>query len=39
MKVLSDVGKLDVVLKMVDEMLDDEGADFSEELQEFVKED
>ncbi|XWS48564.1 hypothetical protein CRYUN_Cryun13aG0088000 [Craigia yunnanensis] len=38
MKALSDVGKLDVVLKMVDEMLDDESADFSEELQEFVKE-
>ncbi|XP_017974056.1 PREDICTED: pentatricopeptide repeat-containing protein At3g49240 [Theobroma cacao] len=37
-KALSDVGKLDVVLKMVDEMLDAESVDFNEELQEFVKE-
>ncbi|XP_022736510.1 pentatricopeptide repeat-containing protein At3g49240, mitochondrial-like [Durio zibethinus] len=37
MKALSDVGKLDEVLKMVNEMLDDEHADFSEELQAFVK--
>ncbi|KAK8692756.1 hypothetical protein V6N13_070363 [Hibiscus sabdariffa] len=38
MKALSDVGKLDDVLKMVDEMLDEEISDFTEELQEFVKE-
>ncbi|OMO93638.1 hypothetical protein COLO4_16762 [Corchorus olitorius] len=38
MKALSDVGRLDDVLKMVDEILDDESAEFSEELQEFVKE-
>ncbi|KAL4351850.1 hypothetical protein GQ457_06G038540 [Hibiscus cannabinus] len=37
MKALSDVGKLDDVLKMVDEMLDEESSDFNEELQEFVK--
>ncbi|KAE8694279.1 Pentatricopeptide repeat-containing protein [Hibiscus syriacus] len=38
MKALSDVGKLDDVLKMVDEMLDEESSDFNEELQEFVRE-
>ncbi|KAG8476729.1 hypothetical protein CXB51_029998 [Gossypium anomalum] len=38
MKALSDVGKFDDVLKMVDEMLDEESSDFTEELQEYVKE-
>ncbi|KAE8726447.1 Pentatricopeptide repeat-containing protein [Hibiscus syriacus] len=38
MKALSDVGKLDDALKMVDEMLDEEISDFTEELQGFVKE-
>ncbi|XWS61330.1 hypothetical protein CRYUN_Cryun07bG0117000 [Craigia yunnanensis] len=38
MGALSDVGKLDEVLKTVDDILDDESAYFSEELQEFVKE-
>ncbi|OWM75546.1 hypothetical protein CDL15_Pgr021710 [Punica granatum] len=38
MKALSDVGKLDEVLGMVDQMLDDEGVEFDEDLQEFVKE-
>ncbi|KAH1080425.1 hypothetical protein J1N35_020186 [Gossypium stocksii] len=38
MKALSDVGKFDDVLKMVDEMLDEESSDFTEELQEYVQE-
>ncbi|XVF50976.1 hypothetical protein PTKIN_Ptkin04bG0146700 [Pterospermum kingtungense] len=38
MKALSDVGKLEEVLKMVDEMLDEENTDFNEELQEFARE-
>ncbi|CAN0922559.1 Pentatricopeptide repeat-containing protein At3g49240, mitochondrial [Linum grandiflorum] len=37
MKALSDGGRLDEVLKLVDGMLDDECIDFNEELQEFVK--
>lgn len=37
MKALSDGGKLDEVLKVVDEMLDDDGVEFNEELQQFVK--
>ncbi|KAK4834882.1 hypothetical protein QYF36_001854 [Acer negundo] len=37
MKALSDVGKLDEMLKIVDEMLDDDGVELSEELQEFVR--
>ncbi|KAF5743452.1 pentatricopeptide repeat-containing protein [Tripterygium wilfordii] len=36
-RTLSDSGRLDEVLKMVDVMLDDEEIDFNEELQEFVK--
>ncbi|KAB2055142.1 hypothetical protein ES319_A11G015700v1 [Gossypium barbadense] len=38
MKALSDVGKFDDVLKMVDEMLEEESSDFTEELHEYVKE-
>ncbi|KAG2311555.1 hypothetical protein Bca4012_026010 [Brassica carinata] len=38
MKALSEAGRLDDVLKIVDEMLDDETVRVSEELQEFVKE-
>lgn len=38
MRALSEAGKLDEVLKIVDGMLDDDMAEFSEELQEFVKE-
>jgi len=37
MKALSEVGKLDEVLNVVDTMLDDDGVEFNEELQEFVK--
>ncbi|KAL9334621.1 hypothetical protein Peur_071802 [Populus x canadensis] len=37
MKTMSDVGKLDEVLKMAEGIIDDEEAEFSEELQEFVK--
>ncbi|KAF4399088.1 hypothetical protein G4B88_023682 [Cannabis sativa] len=37
MKALSESGKLDEVLNVVDTMLDDDGVEFSEELQEFVK--
>ncbi|KAJ4850808.1 hypothetical protein Tsubulata_009805 [Turnera subulata] len=38
MRTMSGVGKLDEVLQMVDQIIDDEGAEFSEELQEFVRE-
>lgn len=38
MKALGDVGKLDEVLSMVDQMLDDEEIEFDDELQEFAKE-
>ncbi|KAL3026152.1 hypothetical protein AAZX31_04G216500 [Glycine max] len=37
MKVLSDEGRLDEMLKIVDTLLDDNGVDFDEEFQEFVK--
>lgn len=37
-KALGDAGKLDEVLHMVDQMLDDEEIEFDEELQEFAKE-
>ncbi|KAH7543844.1 hypothetical protein ACOSP7_031345 [Xanthoceras sorbifolium] len=37
MKTLSDVGRLDDILKIVDEMLDEDGVVFSEDLQEFVR--
>ncbi|KAK7845000.1 pentatricopeptide repeat-containing protein, partial [Quercus suber] len=37
MKALSEVGKLDEVLNVVDTMLDDDGVELTEELQEFVK--
>ncbi|CAN0897689.1 Pentatricopeptide repeat-containing protein At3g49240, mitochondrial [Linum grandiflorum] len=37
MKALSDAGRLDEVLELVDAMLDDEAIDLTEELQEFVK--
>ncbi|KAL0000491.1 hypothetical protein SO802_014272 [Lithocarpus litseifolius] len=37
MKALSEVGKLDEVLNVVDMMLDDDGVELTEELQEFVK--
>ncbi|KAL5537535.1 hypothetical protein UlMin_044750 [Ulmus minor] len=37
MKALSELSKLDEVLNVVDTMLDDDGVEFSEELQEFVK--
>ncbi|KAK2658729.1 hypothetical protein Ddye_005262 [Dipteronia dyeriana] len=37
MKTFGDVGKLDEMLKIVDEMLDDDGVKLSEELQEFVR--
>lgn len=37
MKVLSDTGKLDEVLNIVDGILDDEGFEFDEDMQEFVK--
>ncbi|RDY01521.1 Pentatricopeptide repeat-containing protein, mitochondrial, partial [Mucuna pruriens] len=38
MKVLSDKGRLDEMLQIVDTLLDDNGVDFDEEFQEFVKE-
>ncbi|ESQ45616.1 hypothetical protein EUTSA_v10010207mg [Eutrema salsugineum] len=38
MRALSEAGRLDEMLKIVDEMLDDETVRVSEELQEFVKE-
>ncbi|KAI4332043.1 hypothetical protein L6164_016984 [Bauhinia variegata] len=38
MKVLSEAGRLDEVLQIVDTLLDDGGVDFDEEFQEFVKE-
>ncbi|XP_027357689.1 pentatricopeptide repeat-containing protein At3g49240, mitochondrial isoform X2 [Abrus precatorius] len=37
MKVLSDAGRLDEMLQIVDTLLDDNGLDFDEEFQEFVK--
>ncbi|KAE9608868.1 hypothetical protein Lal_00020367 [Lupinus albus] len=37
MKVLSEAGRLDEVLQIVDTLLDDNGVDFDEEFQEFVK--
>ncbi|XP_058786776.1 pentatricopeptide repeat-containing protein At3g49240, mitochondrial [Vicia villosa] len=37
MKVLSEEGRLDEVLQIVDMLLDDNGVDFDEEFQEFVK--
>ncbi|TKY74092.1 Pentatricopeptide repeat-containing protein [Spatholobus suberectus] len=37
MKVLSDAGRLDEMLQIVDTLLDDNGVDFDEEFQEFVK--
>ncbi|KAF7816688.1 pentatricopeptide repeat-containing protein [Senna tora] len=37
MKVLSEAGRLDDVLQIVDTLLDDGGVDFDEEFQEFVK--
>lgn len=37
MKVLSEAGRLDEVLQIVDTLLDDNGLDFDEEFQEFVK--
>lgn len=37
MKVLSDEGRLDEMLQIVDMLLDDTGVDFDEEFQEFVK--
>lgn len=37
MKVLSEAGRLDEVLGIVDTLLDDNGVDFDEEFQEFVK--
>ncbi|OIV96831.1 hypothetical protein TanjilG_08692 [Lupinus angustifolius] len=37
MKVLSESGRLDEVLQIVDTLLDDNGVDFDEEFQEFVK--
>ncbi|KAG5031536.1 hypothetical protein AAZX31_06G122900 [Glycine max] len=37
MKVLSDEGRLDEMLQIVDTLLDDNGVDFDEEFQEFVK--
>ncbi|KAB2598773.1 pentatricopeptide repeat-containing protein [Pyrus ussuriensis x Pyrus communis] len=37
MKTLSDAGKLDEVLNVVDTILDDDGVEFDEEVQEFVK--
>ncbi|KEH44403.1 putative tetratricopeptide-like helical domain-containing protein [Medicago truncatula] len=37
MKVLSKAGKLDDVLQIVDMLLDDNGVNFDEEFQEFVK--
>ncbi|KAL0721160.1 hypothetical protein Bca4012_035759 [Brassica carinata] len=38
MRALSEAGRLDEMLKIVDEMLDDETVRVSEEMQEFVKE-
>jgi pentatricopeptide repeat protein len=38
MRALSEAGRLDEMLKIVDEMLDDDTVRVSEELQEFVKE-
>ncbi|KAF3432818.1 hypothetical protein FNV43_RR23920 [Rhamnella rubrinervis] len=37
MKALSESGKLNEVLNVVDTMLDDDGVEFNEEVQEFVK--
>ncbi|KAJ7965348.1 Pentatricopeptide repeat-containing protein [Quillaja saponaria] len=37
MKALSEEGRLDEVLKIVDTLLDDNGVEFDEEFQEFVK--
>ncbi|TYK29182.1 pentatricopeptide repeat-containing protein [Cucumis melo var. makuwa] len=37
MKALSESGKMDEVLNVVDTLLDDDGIEFSEELQEFVR--
>ncbi|GAU39701.1 hypothetical protein TSUD_321150 [Trifolium subterraneum] len=37
MKVLSEAGRLDDVLQIIDMLLDDNGVDFDEEFQEFVK--
>ncbi|KAK7410716.1 hypothetical protein VNO78_01729 [Psophocarpus tetragonolobus] len=37
MKVLSDAGRLDGMIQIVDTLLDDGGVDFDEEFQEFVK--
>ncbi|XP_015878436.2 pentatricopeptide repeat-containing protein At3g49240, mitochondrial [Ziziphus jujuba] len=37
MKALSESGKFDEVLNVVDTMLDDDGVEFNEEVQEFVK--
>ncbi|XP_019415288.1 PREDICTED: pentatricopeptide repeat-containing protein At3g49240-like isoform X2 [Lupinus angustifolius] len=37
MKVLSEAGRLDEVLQIIDTLLDDNGVDFDEEFQEFVK--
>ncbi|XP_022141333.1 pentatricopeptide repeat-containing protein At3g49240 [Momordica charantia] len=37
MKALSESGKLDEVLNVVDTLLDDDGIEFTEELQEFVR--
>ncbi|WJX40469.1 hypothetical protein P8452_27938 [Trifolium repens] len=37
MKVLSEAGRLDDVLQIVEMLLDDNGVDFDEEFQEFVK--
>lgn len=37
MKVLSEAGRLDDVLQIVNMLLDDNGVDFDEEFQEFVK--
>lgn len=36
-KALSNEGKLNDMLKVVDEMLDDDGVEFKEDLQEFIK--
>lgn len=37
MKVLSDAGRLDEMLKLADGMLDDDGVEVNEEVQEFIK--
>ncbi|KGN57673.1 pentatricopeptide repeat-containing protein At3g49240, mitochondrial [Cucumis sativus] len=37
MKALSESGKMDEILNVVDTLLDDDGIEFSEELQEFVR--